>query len=447
MRSRVDAGRVRVVLEAAFRAGAILALLVGLWWSWYPNHSSQVEIVDQRTLDAALLQWTTGHQPPAVHLDLLGLPRTMQRDWLVALRRSGTKITWDHVGAVGSGSLIGTAIDVEPLADPRGSSRIAVAAPRHAHVILGDRLGSTDSSFAPRGIVAFRASSATIAPVALVGGAAASAVEIDSPKMSRLLVFGRADWESKFVVRALEEGGWTVDVHLVLAPHTNVVQRDRSDGSKGDPQLTIDTTHYAAIVVIDSGVATQAQRQAIARYVGSGGGLVLTAESAIQFTALAPGRTERTIAPAPTLTDSQPRRGLALSPILGLKTSVVSLDRRDSLIAVAAWCVDRGRVAMEGYGDTWRWRMVAGDSGVTDHRKWWGELVAAVAYLPTASRRRSANADPAPLADMVDRLGQSTLVPALAMHHRQWPQKSALFAFALLLLLGEWGSRRVRGGR
>src|ERR1019366_3377028 len=75
-----------------------------------------------------------------------------------------------------------------------------------------------------------------------------------------VLVVGRAGWEAKFAVAALEERGWTVEARLFVAPGADVTQ-----GSRG----AIDTSRYAAIVALDTTLGAVAASVA---WVGRGGG-------------------------------------------------------------------------------------------------------------------------------------------------------------------------------
>ena len=98
--------------------------------------------------------------------------------------------------------------------------------------------------------------------------------------------------------------------------------------------------------------------------------------------------------------------------------------------------------------ESWRWRMEGPADGVAAHRAWWSSLVAAVAYAPTVPRpiRVDALGDDgldAPRARLVDALGEPTApdaAPVRGAALRPW-----VLVAALLLLLLEWASRRLRG--
>jgi hypothetical protein len=208
----------------------------------------------------------------------------------------------------------------------------------------------------------------------------------------RILVLGRAGWESKFIVRALEEEGWIVDLRLRVAPKHDVVQGHES---------AIDTAHYAAVIAVDTSVRALAGQ--LAAYVRSGGGLVTLAGYGG-----------------------------------GTRADTVVLERQGL-----------GRVAQVGYHDTWRWRMADADSGPARHRAWWSGVVASVSYAPSTTRLvATADADPAPLANLIDALGPPAS-PMAAVAPRRPPidptRQPWVFGAVLATLSLEWASRRLRG--
>jgi hypothetical protein len=147
------------------------------------------------------------------------------------------------------------------------------------------------------------------------------------------------------------------------------------------------------------------------------------------------------------LPDSAPARGLVLAPVVRQVPGTVVLERRDSLITVAARRVERGRVVQIGYPDTWRWHMQAGDSGVAGHRAWWAGMVAAVANAPAIARPPVAAADPAPLATAIDRLGAPSVLSRGGHRRGDEGLPGWVFAAIVLALVAEWASRRMHGRR
>jgi hypothetical protein len=243
--------------EWALRAGVIGLLAWSAWRALQPVPAVAASVT-VRTVRQALTQWTTTAPPPAtVHVVIdtgSGLPG-YARQWLVALGESGTRVTWSSTIP-----LLATAIGVEPVADPSGATRVQVAAPAGAAVVIGDALGPFDTVRVMPGahgasvIVPASIRTAT----AIVGGLVATGAASDSLTLRHILVLGRAGWESKFIVRALEDEGWLVDAELRVTPRYAVLQ--------GHPGA-IDTIRYAAVVAVDSAPSVEA-------YVRSGGGLV-----------------------------------------------------------------------------------------------------------------------------------------------------------------------------
>jgi hypothetical protein len=304
--------------------------------------------------------------------------------------------------------------------------------------MLRDVLGPLDSARATRrtGGVGFRVGGPLVAPEVVVGtgreATRARGTGGDSLLLRPVLIIGRAGWEGKFVVRALTSIGWRVDARLAVAPRADVVI--------GSP-AAIDTAHYAAVVLLDSAAGL---RDAVRSYVQSGGGLIVRPaaqhDAGLPVVGTGPPRSG-----APTLADSAPRRGLALTPIDTTDAALVVLERRDRFAAVVARRVGAGREAVEGYDDTWRVRMAAGDDGPRAHAEWWGRLVSAVAYAPVIVRATDDRGDPAPLAATIATLGPPTS-PGPASESGAGPALPWWLFGAIMIALGsEWASRRLRG--
>jgi hypothetical protein len=81
------------------------------------------------------------------------------------------------------------------------------------------------------------------------------------------------------------------------------------------------------------------------------------------------------------------------------------------------------------------------------HREWWSRVVSAVAYVPSANTSEvRAGWGSAPLAGLVDRLGASR--PEPSNRSTRAPIDPRVFLVAIMILLiAEWGSRRLRGLR
>ena len=431
MRSPGEAGwGLRLWLERVAR-GLGLLLLCWLLVDVFRGRAEPLRAsVGDRELSAQLSRWSTAADPASVHLDSEGSIAPFQRDWLAALPGAGTAITWESRGGVP------LALAVEPVADPEGGVRAWIAAPSGTGVEIEDPAGLLDSLAAAGGGARLLVRSSPAGLRARAGGSAAGSAVTDSLVLGRLLLLGRAGWESKFAAAALEERGWRLDARLRLSPRGDVRQGSATP---------IDTARYAAVLVLDS--IGHAEAQAVARFVHQGGGVVI-AGSAVEAAVLAAVSAGRPGAPLPgrepfDSTLPEPRRSLELVPMAPREDAVV-LERRGNAAAVAARRIERGRVVTTGYRDTWRWRMGGGEGSVQAHRDWWAGLVAGVAYTGRVTRDVRPDIDEAPLATLIDRLGPARGAPAgpgpgLGIS-RAW-----LFGLLAAALLLEWASRRLRG--
>jgi hypothetical protein len=258
----------------------------------------------------------------------------------------------------------------------------------------------------------------------------------DSLVLGRILLLGRAGWESKFVAVALEERGWKIDARLRLSPRGDVRQ---------GAVTTVDTSRYSAVLVLDSIGTTEALR--IAAFVRSGGGVILSGPAVgtpglAMLAAGSPRRPEAGHEPFDTLA-GEPRRELELIPVAPRPDAVV-LERRGNLAAVLARRIERGRAVTSGYLDTWRWRMGGGATAVDAHRDWWADLVAGVAYTGRIARPADGVTDEAPLATLITRLGPASSAPS-SSDGTPPISRGVLFGLLMAALLIEWASRRLRG--
>jgi hypothetical protein len=205
----------------------------------------------------------------------------------------------------------------------------------------------------------------------------------------------------------------------------------------------LDTAHYAAVVALDSAAA--GERARIARYVASGGGLVLEPAAVASLANQAAGGVGGDEPGAAHLPEEAPRNGLTLRPVTNLVSDAVVLERRREMPTVVARRIGAGRVVQIGYSDSWRWRMASGDSAVEAYRAWWTGLVSAVAYAPSIAGTSARVADPAPLVATVEKLGPPRAAAPAGAAHRAGLPWMLLFALVIAALIGEWGSRRMRG--
>ena len=413
---------------------AALALL--LWSVTRTTPRAAPASFDGEDLATALARWTRQKPADSVHLTLAVAPDAAQRDWLVALRRAGIGMSWR------APSVPAIAIAAEPLAEPRRRSRISVAAPAGAALIVRDEAGVLDS-VSSTGPGASMIAPAAGQPSVDLGVHSARAGGADSVVLKPVLVVGAASWEARFLIAALEEQGWQVETRLGIAPGAVVRQ-----GAAG----AIDTSRHAAVVALDGSVASDAA--AIARFVRSGGGLVLAGEAARvrALAQIAPGQAGARWQPTVRLaTQPASLATLGYVPVRFLVRDAVPLATGEGGVSIAAHRGGSGRVVQVGYDETWRWRMAGGEDGPKAHAAWWGGLVSAAAYAPVAARTVDspipALGDAAPLASLVAAMGPPTAeaFPGAASPVRRSGAEAALFALAIFGFLAEWASRRLRG--
>jgi hypothetical protein len=376
---------------------AVLGVL--LMRAWKPaGDTGSVQTATQRDVPGTLARWSMA-PPSRAHLTLDSVLTPKERDWLAAIQRAGTSVTWSgrHMAA--------TAVTLTRVADPAGASELAAAAPAGSTMRVHDRVGYVDSVVVGKYGVRLEIPGAATGVGVSVAASDAWAAVPDSIAFKRLLVEGAASWETKFTIAALAERGWKVDAITHVAPGVDV-----REGSPGTP----DTSRYAAVIAVDSTASLIAR--GAGGFVRNGGGLI-------------------------TLHDAS---------TVGPRSSASVLLERTADGDVRASRVGSGRVIRVGYQDLWRRRMMDDDTipdPVAAHRTWLARAVASVAYAPMVESRVDSLADPAPLADMVDRVGpRSAAMEDHSPVRRQVPS-FVLFGILLASLLLELASRRLRGAR
>jgi hypothetical protein len=419
-------------LERAARVGALALLAWMVVRTLSPREAASAEArADSRSLPAALAEWTLAPSPGAVHVTLAAAPAARERDWLRALARAGVRVRWS------GDALPPTALEVVARNDPAGGVRAFIAAPPALHASLSDAIGPIDSVTIASGVNAVALPLAVGAVGASVSGQDTHAAPPDSLLPRQVVVLGRVGWEGKFVMAALEERGWRVSARLRVAPNVYVTQ--------GAP-LPLDTSRTGAVIALDSSVGPYAE--AIARFERDGGGVVLAGDAPLvrAFRSMAPGGIGARI-PAASLTFAAdaPRRALGFFPVLALAPDAVALESRGGHVAAAARRVGVGRVVQLGYDESWRWRLAGSGDAMAAHGDFWSAVVSSAAYR-AAAPIAAARGDAAPLASLYAALG-----PPVAPGRASAVGGSGLpwwmFAALAVLLLGEWGSRRLRGAR
>ena len=431
MRSLADR---RLAAERALRGVAFAAMIV-LAWRLAAGRASvdSTQVATTRSLDSALVRWSASG-PTRATIDAEAIPSSRQRAWLVALRRTGTTLTWSTTDSSGG------AATVEAGLLAGSPHRVTALAGANRDVMLSDDLGTIDSARGgPDGVIGWRVSPIGQARVAL-GRSTATSTARDSLVVRPVLVIGQAGWESRFVVTALEEDGWSIRAQLTVAPGAVVRQ---------GPTVRIDTATLSAVVLLDS--TSRVEASELSRFVREGGGVVASGPGT-NHPALRRASFQRDAAQISqypvsaaigALLGPTPREGLSARSF-GMRPGSVAIEMRGDAPVVVARRVESGRVIVTGYDDTWRVRMVpASESAPETHRTWWSSLVAGAAYARPVSRDVGP-VDEAPLAATISALGPPTALGRSAPG-RSWPWDAWLAAIAAAGLLAEWLSRRLRG--
>ena len=422
MRSR----RRRLELGCRIAAFAVLGWLIGA--SLIPAGERSLERATSRDLAARLAGWTRLPSAVALHVDVSTAPDPYLADWLGALRRAGHAVAW-------SGAPPAVAIAADALSDPAGGVRIDVAAPSGSEVTVRDAASAIDSVRVAALGATMTASIAVDSIVAESRGQRFSAPVPARTRVRAALVVGQVGWEGKFVVRALEERGWTVTARFGVSPRVDVTQ---------GATAPLDTSRISVVIAIDSTIESLGMA-AVERYVREGGGLVLagTTGSSRAVAPLAPGSPGARTRPAVLPPDTIGLGATGFYPVRALDPNATVLDRRAGGVSVAARRVGAGRVIQVGYDDSWRWRMAGGPGAEAAHRAWWSRVAGSVAYVPGGGSAAGGGYGAAPVARLVERIG-----PARGPVQRTGSirvDSRILMAVIMVLLLTEWGSRRLRG--
>ncbi len=377
----------------------------------------------------ALLRLRGGDAPAAssAHVQVSETPSAVTRDSLAALARAGHSVTW-------SGSLAPLAVMAEPLREPGACWRLAAVS--SGALLVRDSLGPVDS-LASAGALTLEP---TRGAAQIVDGAttALAAPRVAAPPR-RALVLGRVSFEPRFIITALEEAGWQVDVRLALGREREVRQ--------GDPRLQLST--HDVVIVTDSATANR-EAANLLRFLRAGGGVILAgdanAASAAALRTVLAARVLRSEEPETrSFEGHEPTHALPLFALGSLARDAELIEDREGTAALVARRVEAGRLLQLGYADSWRWRMEGEGRSVEEHRAYWSRLAGMAARgQPQLSSTKADARSAAPLAATVHALGPAVdAAPSGASDGPPFP--IWLGPIILLALLAEWGSRRRRG--
>lgn len=408
MRSPAEhvAGRWR--LEGILRGVAMAALAAGLLIAWWLSWRDETRITSVRTRVA-------------------GAPTAQTRDSLAALARAGRLVTWH-------GEAAAVTAMAEAVREPGDRWRVAMVGTQP--LAARDSLGLVDSLGGATGVLG---TEATRGPLQVWDGTTvATAMPYERAEVSRVLVLGRAGWESRFVAAALEEAGWSVDLRVPLGRDRDVTQGETI------PRLA----RHGVVIVLDSASARR-EAAALARFASGGGGVILAAEAAAAqpsaLRAIAGARVDRLEPPETrSFEGHEPTHALPLFALTPVRDDALVLEEREGTPALVVRRVAAGRLLQLGYADTWRWRMEAEGAAVSEHRAYWSWLAGLAAPARGVAREAMPSVEPAPTAALVQALGPATPEPpALPGPGPALPLW--LGPLIIVALLAEWASRRTRG--
>ena len=415
----------RVVLEWTARVIAVAAVILLLLRALAPATDARAVSATDDELGDALREWTRETRDLDISVTLGEVPGREERHWLRAIARAGSRVRW-------SGELTPLVVAAAATAEPSPSHVIRVIAGDRRRVAVADELGSIATVGNGERISVVRAPAVASTVLVAAERGVATTPLMRPPLVRAVAVLGDAAWETKFIVRALEEHGWRVHPRFHVAPGITV-----GDFSAG----ALDTARYSAVVVVGDAIAPAAE--AVARFARSGGGVVLAARAATHG-----GATQFT--PVASARRLAPRNAAVVTPatlgglqFTALRPGAVPVQRQGDAATVAAVRVGAGRVVAVGYDDTWRWRMQGSADAPSQHRAWWSSIVGSVA-LARDTVIVLGGGDPAPLAALHDELGTPAGSTRVAVA-RALPWDATLYVLLVVALLGEIISRRRRG--
>ncbi|HEX6038029.1 hypothetical protein [Longimicrobium sp.] len=210
---------------------------------------------------------------------------------------------------------------------------------------------------------------------------------VDSAGAPHVIVrAGFPHWESKFVVRALEESGATVETAYDLGRGQLV--------AAGGGAISAERLNRADAVILLHGapVGDGERRMLLDWSAARGGGVLLVggqAAAGASAFALTAGPTRARAVDGPTLTWTLPpelsalpgdrvRSGAVLTGSPRAGAAMAASTPEGGVLALRP--LGRGRAASLGLTETWRWRMEAGR--VREHREFWRALVDWLASAP-----------------------------------------------------------------
>jgi hypothetical protein len=382
---------------AAILRGVVLGLL-GLalalsGWRGRGGPMAPAWLADARAVERQADSLLVGRAPPALFRASADAPTAAELETLAAAARRAPLYA-----AIPAAT---ASVEAEPPVNALSGRAAAVgfrvsAAPNDSvWVRLSDETGVLDSLRVRTDAAGRHAGAFRVRPprsgwrewrVTAGDAAARTGAWVDSAGAPHVIVrAGFPHWESKFVVRALEESGATVETAYDLGRGQTVA----AGGGALSPERL---ARADAVVVLHGAPVGDGERRALAEWAASRGGGVLLAggqTAAGAAFALAAGPARARSVDGPALQWTLPPE-LSPLPADRVRSGAVTFGPARPGAAMAAATADggvlalrplgRGRAASLALTETWRWRMEAGR--VREHREFWRGLVDWLASAP-----------------------------------------------------------------
>ena len=383
---------------AILRAGVLLLLAAALalpgLWRGKGGPAAPAWIADARALDRQADSLLVGRAPPAIARASTEPPTAAELEVLAAASRRAPL----YAAVPERAAVVEAQAPSRPLSGRAAAVgfRVSAAPGDSVLVRLSDETGVLDSVRVRMDASGRYAGAFRVRPprpgwrewsVSAGDAAARTGAWVDSAGAPRVIVrAGFPHWESKFIVRALEESGATVETAYDLGRGQFV--------SAGGGSVSPERLARADAVVVLHGAPAGAgeQRMLLDWAAARGGGVLLAGGQAAAGTgafALTGGPLRARSVDGPALQWSLPPE---LSPLPGdrVRSGAVLFGDARAGAAMAARTAEggllalrplgRGRAASLGLTETWRWRMEAGR--VREHREFWRALVDWLASAP-----------------------------------------------------------------
>ncbi|HVH13621.1 MAG TPA: hypothetical protein VM759_11235 [Longimicrobium sp.] len=380
------------------RAAVLFLLGLGVMlsgvWRTRSGPPAPTWIADARALDRVADSLLVGRAPPAIARASAAPPTAAELEMLAAAARRAPL----YVAAPARAAVVEAQAPARVLSGRAAAVgfRISAAPDDSVWVRLTDETGVLDSLRVRTDAAGRYAGAFRVRPprpgwrewrVTAGDASARTGAWVDSAGAPRVIVrAGFPHWESKFVVRALEESGATVETAYDLGRGQLV--------SAGGAGLSAERLEGAdAVVVLHGSPVGDGERRMLVDWAAARGGGVLlvggqAAAGAGAF-ALAGGPTRARPVDGPALTWILPPE-LSPLPADRVRSGAVTFGeaRPGATLAAAApeggvlalRPLGRGRAASLALTETWRWRMEAGR--VREHREFWRGLVDWLASAP-----------------------------------------------------------------